>query len=82
MVCGDGLPDGHTSPVEEQATDHAVVIDPVAGVLTPRVHQQAAVAGYAELTVGHGRGVGRMLYSMKYCYLGDITSFCKENNGV
>ena len=69
-------------PVEEQTAEHAVLIDPVAGVLAPRVHQQAAVAGYAELTVGHGRGVGRMLYSMKYCYLGDITSFCKENNGV
>ena len=45
-------------PVEEQTAEHAVVIDPVAGVLAPCVHQKAAVAGYAELTVGHGRGVG------------------------
>ena len=82
MVCGDGVPEGHISPVEEQAAEHAVVIDPVAGVLVLYVHQQAAVAGYAELTVGHGRGGGRMLYSMKYSYLGDITSFRKENIGV
>ena len=56
MVCGDGVPEGHIYPIEEQAAEHAVVIDPVAGVLAPYVHQQAAVAGYAELTVGHGRG--------------------------
>ena len=48
-------------PVEEQTAEHAVLIDPVAGVFAPCVHQQAAVAGYAELTVGHGRGVGRLV---------------------
>lgn len=31
MVCGDGVPEGHISPVEEQAAEHAVVIDPAAG---------------------------------------------------
>ena len=54
---GDGVPEGHISPVEEQTAEHAVLIDPVAGVLAPCVHQQAAVAGYGGLSVGHGRGV-------------------------
>ena len=60
MVCGfSTVAEGHISTVEEQAAEHAILIDPVACILAPRVHQLAAVAGYAELlAVGHGRGVG------------------------
>ena len=58
MVCGfSTVAEGHISTVEEQAAEHAILIDPVACILAPRVHQLAAVAGYAELlAVGHGRG--------------------------